>query len=150
MNRLPIFILFACLPFWVGAQTVTNLQLTHTLTVLDFTTVIPLVHSLKPIQHDIRTQPPAFPGGPKGLSQYVMENLYLPVAAIDNQVEDNILVQFTISPKGSIQDYEVLQGLPFHTAAVVDLLRQMPAWQPATRLGVPVSSKFQLPIHLTY
>jgi len=78
----------------------------------------------------------------KDLQQYVATNLKYPKLAKKNSVEGVVNVLVQVSKNGEITDAKVIKSLGFGcNEAALDLVRNMPAWIPASNAGVFVKSK---------
>lgn len=89
--------------------------------------------------------PASFPGGNDGYQKYISENLKYPQAAKDNGIEGEVSVQFTVNTDGSIGNIRIKRMVdPDLEAEAIRLIKQMPAWTPATDNGQPVESTAEL------
>lgn len=81
------------------------------------------------------------------LYSYFNENLAYPAHALKDSVEGISTVSFTIDENGQVSRITVTQslGAEFDKEAV-RLIREMPAWQPATFNGRPVASQLSVPL----
>ncbi len=86
--------------------------------------------------------------GIKGLKKYLAKNVKYPDLANKLKVRGKIIVGFTITEDGSIQEVEILKGLsPLLEEEAIRVVKAMPKWIPA-RLedGTAVPTRFSLPI----
>lgn len=96
---------------------------------------------------------PAEPaGGKRAFKRYLESNLRYPEAAIENNVEGKVTIQFTIDPTGTLTDFRVVRGLGYGCdEEVIRLIRNGPQWNPTKRNDKPVlgkakvKMKFELP-----
>lgn len=81
------------------------------------------------------------------LYAYFNENLAYPPEALKDSVEGISTVSFTIDENGQVSRITVTQslGAEFDKEAV-RLIREMPAWKPATFNGRPVASQLSVPL----
>jgi TonB family protein len=86
---------------------------------------------------------PAQPvGGNNELKKYLENNLQYPENAIENKVEGNVTVLFTIEPNGNLTDFRVVRSLGFGCdEELIRLIKDGPQWKPTTRDNEPVRGK---------
>lgn len=93
---------------------------------------------------------PEFPGGQKGLFDYLRNNLKYPMKAKNNGIQGTVFVNFVIGSNGLVRDVKVIRGvhklLDDEALRVVQL---MPEWAPGTQKGKVVSVSYNLPIKYT-
>ncbi len=83
-----------------------------------------------------------FPSGRP--SDYIASHLNPDVVA---DLEGKIIVRFVIEKDGSISNVEIARGLSQESSEeVIRVIRSMPKWKPGKNGGVPVRSRFSLPI----
>lgn len=81
------------------------------------------------------------------LYSYFARNLVYPRGALKDSVEGIVNVVFVVEANGSASNITVENSLgPLFDEEVLRLLKNMPAWKPATYNGRPVRSKVSLPI----
>lgn len=94
-----------------------------------------------------RTQPAEFPGGYAGLSAYISENLVYPEEAKSQGIEGEVNVAFNIDTLGVVQDVQVIESVHYYLdKEAMRLVFEMPQWSPAIKRGVPIRTKFILPL----
>jgi TonB family protein len=77
--------------------------------------------------------------------QYLQQNLRHPAEA--RQARGRVVVGFTVSPSGELEGLQVLRGLcPACDAEALRLVKEGPAWQPATREGQPVADQVRVTV----
>lgn len=90
---------------------------------------------------------PTFPGGQSALDKYLTSNLIYPASAIDNGIEGVVNVAFTVNPDGSIGTIKILTYIdPDLEQEAIRLVKNMPAWNPATSGEIPVAGQTQVAI----
>lgn len=90
---------------------------------------------------------PSFIGGEQELTMFVMHNLYYPNLAKQRGVEGTVLVSFEVLENGSIQDIKVEKSLGSGCdKAALQVIKNMPYWNPATINGEPTIQRVQMPI----
>ncbi len=88
-----------------------------------------------------------FPGGDKGRTRYIINNVHYPDIAMERGVEGRVLVDFTISSLGAVVSPKVTKHV--HSSLDKEALRvikKMPRWKPAILYGLPLPVRFSFPI----
>jgi protein TonB len=81
------------------------------------------------------------------LLAFVMRNLKYPRAALENDIEGTVVVQFIVEKDGSITGAEVLKGIGGGCGEeALRVVREMPKWRPGIQQGRKVRVSFRLPI----
>jgi TonB family protein len=107
--------------------------------------------SMKPDKngvYEITEVKPAFPGGRSALESYVNDHIDYPQAAIDDNSEGTIDVQFVVDQNGKVTDAKAVgkqlqNGLNDEAVRVVS---NMPSWTPGKVKGKNVKTRVVLPI----
>jgi len=91
---------------------------------------------------------PAYPGGQTALDNYINNNVEYQQAAIDNNTEGKVDVEFVIDEKGNVTDAkrigkELGGGLDDEAVKVIS---NMPKWTPGKVKGKNVKTRLVLPI----
>ncbi|MDD4922604.1 MAG: TonB family protein [Bacteroidales bacterium] len=90
---------------------------------------------------------PAFPGGEKGLMEYIYRNLRYPYVATSNKIENCVICTFIINTDGSVTQINITQPVhPLLEKEAIRVLKTLPKWIPAKRHGKPIRVKYTLPI----
>jgi len=90
---------------------------------------------------------PAFKGGEQALISYINQNLYYPEIAKRAGVEGRVIVVFVITKEGKVAEVKLLKGIGAGCdEAAMDVLKNMPDWEPGMQAGVPVNVKMTIPI----
>lgn len=93
---------------------------------------------------------PEFPGGMDSLYAYLCRNVSYPAEARDSNITGKVFVSFTIERDGSVTDVKILRDIGGGCgAAVVEAVKNMPRWKPATMQGKPISMQFSLPVNFS-
>lgn len=83
----------------------------------------------------------------RNVKNYIFSNLYYPEEAQQNKIEGKILVHFCIQEDGKINDIRIVKAVhPLLDSAALQLIRNMPQWQPIIRQGIPQSISYTIPI----
>ena len=73
------------------------------------------------------------------LNAYLAKNIHYPIASVANPIDTLVAVQFVINSDASIDSIKINgSGGENCDAAVMDVIRKMPAWQPAMKYGKPI------------
>lgn len=93
---------------------------------------------------------PEFPGGMDSLYAYLCRNVSYPAEARDSNITGKVFVSFTIERDGSVTDVKILRDIGGGCgAAVVEAVKNMPRWKPATMQGKPIRMQFSLPVNFS-
>lgn len=89
-----------------------------------------------------------YPGGPPAWNRFLAKNLHYPEAAISNEIQGTIIVQFIVDTAGNISDIKatsgpITGGLREEGVRVVSLSKK---WMPAIQNGFKVRSYKRLTI----
>jgi hypothetical protein len=98
------------------------------------------------IEHFPYWMPASFPGGNAELQTYLKNNLPIPEKQKKGTTVKVVLL-FTINEVGIIDEIKIIDGAPrWYNAVAVQVLSNMPHWEPARYFGEPRPSSFTLPI----
>jgi len=90
---------------------------------------------------------PEYPGGEEAMGEFFAKNVQIPVKAKQAHVSGDVLVTATVGADGKLVDPKIAKGLtPECNAEALRVVQLLPAWQPATRRGVPLSVLVQVPV----
>jgi len=90
---------------------------------------------------------PEFPGGEEAMGEFFSKNVQIPVKARQARVTGDVLVTATVDVSGKLTNPKIAKGLtPECNAEALRVVQTLPAWQPATRRGVPVPVLVQVPV----
>jgi protein TonB len=90
---------------------------------------------------------PQFPGGAAALGVFFQQHVKYPEAARVKGINGNVVLTAVVGADGVLSDFKVAQSLsPECDAEALQAAAQLPAWQPATRKGVPLPVLIQLPV----
>lgn len=88
------------------------------------------------------TVPAQFPGGADALKAYVEANRKYPSTSLRNGIEGVVDVRFIVMTDGSREQLSIVRLVdPDLEAEAIRLVKDMPAWTPATIDGRPVESQ---------
>lgn len=92
-------------------------------------------------------QMPSFPGGNAALRKYLQNNLRYPEAAIDQNIQGTVLVEFVVNEDGSVTDVTPLKELGGGcTQEAVRVIKSMPKWNPGKNNGKAVKVYYKVPV----
>jgi TonB family protein len=101
-------------------------------------------------QDDIFTvveQMPKFPGGDDARTNYLVNNIKYPDDARKAGIQGVTYVSFIVETDGSITGAKVLRGFDKACDEVaVNVIKNMPNWEPGVQRGKPVRVQFNMPI----
>ncbi|MDG2342959.1 MAG: TonB family protein [Flavobacteriales bacterium] len=96
---------------------------------------------------EVVEQNPQFVGGMKKLYEYLSKNIKYPEVAKENGIQGKVFVQFIICKDGKIESAKIVKGI--HSSInneALKVVKSMPNWIPGKQRGVPVKTRFTLPI----
>ena len=90
---------------------------------------------------------PEFPGGQVEMIKFLSKNINYPTVALDQGLQGSIYVQFVIWKDGSVREVKVLRGVGSSLDnEAIRVIKMMPNWEPGTQRGIPVNTRYTLPI----
>lgn len=90
---------------------------------------------------------PEFPGGTGNLGPFIGLFLQYPEEAKTNGISGDVVIQFTIRKDGSMDDFEVINGLGHGCdKEAIRVLGLLPDWKPGYQHGKPVEVKRSITI----
>lgn len=96
---------------------------------------------------EVVEQNPQFVGGMKKLYEYLRKNIKYPEVAKENGIQGKVFVQFIICKDGKIESAKIVKGIHSSiNSEALKVVRSMPNWIPGKQRGVPVKTRFTLPI----
>lgn len=103
---------------------------------------------INPVSQDHKTSNAYFSGGQSALKNFIAENIVYPNEALEQEIEDNFFLIFTIDKQGNTEDIQctdssVSEILVNEAIRVVRLSDGQ--WIPAYNEGRPINSTFSLP-----
>jgi TonB family protein len=92
-------------------------------------------------------KPPTYPGGLEKFYEFLGKNIKYPSEAVDNEIQGNVHVSFTVEKDGALTDIKVERKLGFgiddEAIRVVKLAKK---WYPGIQNGKPVRVKYNIPV----
>lgn len=90
---------------------------------------------------------PSYPGGMENMKEFIVKNLVYPEKARKKGLAGEVYTQFTVDTKGHLVDIEVVRSSnEIFNESAINVLKAMPAWNPAKQRSKPVSVKVTVPI----
>lgn len=98
--------------------------------------------------YTILEKSPSFPGGLDSLKSYVKRHTIYPEIYRRYRYAERLFVNFVVEKDGSVSNIRLIQGgfREFEKAAL-DLVKNMPRWNPAMQNGKPMRCYMTLPIN---
>lgn len=98
--------------------------------------------------YEITNKMPEFPGGQKGLMEFLNTNIEYPKSAKERSVQGRVIIQFVVSETGEVQDPVIVRSVdPELDAEALRVIKISPKWTPAEVTGVgPVKCKYTVPV----
>ena len=90
-----------------------------------------------------------FPGGFSAMIAYLGQHIHYPEEEQKDRIEGKVILQFLVRRDGSVDDVQVLRGVPGGIGLereAVRVVKTMPRWTPAMNNGVTVNSRLTVPV----
>ena len=92
-------------------------------------------------------QMPEFPGGDKGLYEFIADNIKYPAEAKEEGIKGRVFVNFIVEPDGSVSDIRVLRGIGGGCdEEAVRVVESMPRFKPGMQDGEAVRVSYTVPV----
>ncbi len=86
---------------------------------------------------------PHFPGGERKMVRFAKKHLYYPRSAIHDNIQGSVILEFEIDKKGRVTKKKVFKSVRTDLDRVcLNMLNQMPRWEPGSIYGKPIIVKF--------
>jgi len=90
---------------------------------------------------------PEFPGGEKEMMTWISSNVKYPPEAVKNKISGLVLVSFTVSGTGKVQNVKTVRGVtPALDEEAVRVIKSMPDWKPGRQQGKPIDVEYTVPV----
>jgi TonB family protein len=90
---------------------------------------------------------PEFPGGQVAMLKFIGERLVYPAEALEKLIEGTVILEFIVEPDGSLTNLKIFKDIGGGCGeAAVDVIRQMPDWNPGTQRGEAVRVLLKVPL----
>lgn len=88
---------------------------------------------------------PDYPGGSKKMGLFMQQHLVLPDSL--QELQGRVLTAFTVLEDGSLDSIRVIRSLhPVADSMALQMIRQMPKWNPGKFYDKPVKVSYLLPV----
>lgn len=90
-----------------------------------------------------------FPGGHKGMMEFLQKNMKYPEIAIQAGIEGRVSVRFVVEKDGSIGNVNIQKGVPGCPECdkeAMRVIKMMPKWKPGKNGGKAVRSYYSMPV----
>lgn len=94
-------------------------------------------------------QMPEFPGGIGAMQQWLKENLKYPRREKRKKIEGIVYTSFIVDERGILSDIRIersVENAPGFDTIVENALHKMPRWSCGRQHGIPVKTRFYLPV----
>jgi protein TonB len=92
-------------------------------------------------------QMPEFPGGDKGLIQFLQKKIKYPKRDRDLDIEGKVIIRFVVNENGKVTDVHVLRSAEHDLdEEAVRVVKQMPKFKPGKQQGKAVKVYYNVPI----
>lgn len=96
----------------------------------------------------IPSKMPIFPGGEKGLMNYISNKVVYPAAAREQGIEGKVYVRFCVTKFGTVDRVSIARGAdPLLDKEALRVVKLLPKWQPGENGGRKVSVWYTVPIN---
>ncbi|MFC0514972.1 TonB family protein [Mucilaginibacter angelicae] len=92
---------------------------------------------------------PEFAGGSQMYGAFLAKNIRYPMVAIDDKIQGQVIVVFTVDSNGNLHNIRPLQGNAVLAREALRVMHLSPKWQPGTNYGVPVAVVYATPVNFT-
>ncbi len=100
-----------------------------------------------PIDANLVEQKPEFPGN---MNDYIRRNLKISDRDIEEENFGIIYVQFVVNSSGQVTDVKIIKGINSRlNNSALNVVKNMPEWEPGRQGGRPVSVRYNYPIRIT-
>jgi protein TonB len=83
----------------------------------------------------------------RSFRNYVSANLKFPERAVETGINGTVYIEFVVDKDGSVSDVRILRSVhPDLDAAVIEVIKNSPKWEPGINNGRFVRVKFTMPI----
>ena len=90
---------------------------------------------------------PSYPGDMEALYKFLGQQMHYPKEALENGIEGRVVVSFVVEEDGRLTHFEAISSpSPLLSNEAIRVLRQMPRWNPAKRMGRNVRCQYNIPV----
>lgn len=93
-----------------------------------------------------------FPGGTNELFKFISSRLIGESLKMDSvKTKTRLIVQFEIDSTGKVNDPRIMRGINQEIdRKVIEIIKQLPNWEPAYLYGKPIRQMYTMPINIDY
>jgi TonB family protein len=88
-----------------------------------------------------------YPGGFKAWYEYLSKNLKYPQAAVNNEIQGQVMMEFIVKKNGDVTNIHVVSGPEVLKGSSIDVIKASGKWIPAKQNGKAVDSYKRQPIN---
>lgn len=95
---------------------------------------------------------PEFPGGDKGLFDFLVKNIQYPHDERDRGIQGKVYITFVIDRDGSITNVDIYKGVQGGAGLSTEAMRViklLPKWKPGMKNGVSVRVRYIIPVYFS-
>ena len=90
---------------------------------------------------------PSYPGDMEAFYKFLAQQMHYPKEALENGIEGRVVVSFVVEEDGRLTHFEAISSpSPLLSNEAIRVLRQMPRWNPAKRMGRNVRCQYNIPV----
>ena len=90
---------------------------------------------------------PSYPGDMEAFYKFLAQQMHYPKEALENGIEGRVVVSFVVEEDGRLTHFEAVSSpSPLLSIEAIRVLRQMPRWNPAKRMGRNVRCQYNIPV----
>lgn len=90
---------------------------------------------------------PSYKEGMDGLIKFMQRKLVYPSRSKRQNIEGTVFVEFVVNREGKVVDLKVVRGISEDCdREAIRVISSMPAWNPGSQQGIPVSVRMVLPV----
>lgn len=90
---------------------------------------------------------PSYPGDMEAFYKFLAQQMHYPKEALENGIEGRVVVRFVVEEDGRLTHFEAISSpSPLLSNEAIRVLRQMPRWNPAKRMGRNVRCQYNIPV----
>ena len=90
---------------------------------------------------------PSYPGDMEAFYKFLAQQMHYPKEALENGIEGRVVVRFVVEEDGRLTHFEAVSSpSPLLSNEAIRIMRQMPRWNPAKRMGRNVRCQYNIPV----
>ena len=90
---------------------------------------------------------PSYPGDMEAFYKFLAQQMHYPKEALENGIEGRVVVSFVVEEDGRLTHFEAVSSpSPLLSNEAIRIMRQMPRWNPAKRMGRNVRYQYNVPV----